>query len=202
MIQSHFHPLGLQSHYFLSWVLESQAFKSFIGIQSHHLPSQAFKAIFSNFRRSGSFLSSVLGVQSHSSLPVLDVQSHHVSIVGHLEPSSSLVWRLELCLHFGIQSICPVQHSVPPSSFSFDVQSCCAYSFRHFESPSFLIFGFQNHFFFSALSFRVIALDIHIHWHCTSCLHDFTFVFIFLTSLPCAYRLLIMLFLDFPFHYT
>ena len=49
---------------------------------------------------------------------------------------------------------------MPPFSFSFDVQSCCAYSFRHLESPSFLIFCVQSHFS-SALSCRVITSGIH-----------------------------------------
>ena len=62
-----------------------------------------------------------------------------------------------------------------------------------FRVTIFLHLGIQNHFS-SAISFRVIAPSIHIHWHCTSYLHNFTFVLIFLTSLPYAYRLFIMLF--------
>ena len=74
-----------------------------------------------------------------------------MSSVWHLESPSSSVWRSELCLHFDIQSHCPTWHSVPPSLFSFGVQSR----------------------FFPALSSIVMALGIHIRWHCTSCLHDF-----------------------------
>ena len=54
-----------------------------------------------------------------------------MSSVWHLKPSFSSVWLSEPCLHFGIQSHCPFRHSEPSCSFSFGVQSCCAYSFRH-----------------------------------------------------------------------
>ena len=59
-----------------------------------------------------------------------------------LEPSFT-VWRSELCLRFGIQSHRPTQYSKPLSSFSFGVQSCHAYSFRHLESPYFLLLVFK-----------------------------------------------------------
>ena len=117
----------------------------------------------------------------------------------HLEPSSLLNYDVQSCssqfdvqrcqfLNYNLQSLHLLQ---------FGIQSHCAYSFRHFELPHFLFFGVQSHFS-SSLLFRVIAHSIYIHWHCTSCLHDFTFIFIFLTSLPCAYRLFIMLFWTSP----
>ena len=84
---------------------------------------------------------------------------------------------------------------------SFGIQSHCTYSFRHLKSPSFLVFDVQSHFS-SAVSFRVIAPGIRNHWHCTSYLHGFALVPIFLTSLPCAYCLFIIAIPDFPFHYT
>ena len=90
---------------------------------------------------------------------ILTIQGHFhqfqafkaISSVWHLEPPSSSVWCSELCLHFYIQNHCPTWHLVPPSLFSFGVQSR----------------------FFPALSSIVMALGIHIRWHCTSCLHDF-----------------------------
>ena len=70
-----------------------------------------------------------------------------------------------------------------------------------FESPSLRFFYVQSHFS-STVSFRVTVLGIHIHWHCTSNLHGFALVLILLTSLPCAYRLFIIVLPYFPFHYT
>ena len=112
MTQSRFHPLGVQSHYFLSWVfrivglqislwhLEPQFY--FISVQSHLFQFQAFRVIhFISFR--------------------------------HSEP----------CLHFSIQNHCPAWHSIPSSSFNFGVQSYRAYSFKHLESPSFLLLAFR-----------------------------------------------------------
>ena len=98
-----------------------------------------------------------------------------MSSVWHLESSSSSVWHLESCLRFGFQSHHPTRHLVLPSSFSFNIRSCHAYSFWHFKSPSFLIFGIQSRFS-STMSFRVTAPDIHVHWHYTSYLHGFAFV--------------------------
>ena len=91
---------------FFHGCLESQAFKSPIGIQSHNFPSQAFRAIFSSFRCSKPFLSSVLGIQRHSSLPVSSAQSHYLSIVWRSESSSyvfSLAFRA-MSLVLGVQS--------------------------------------------------------------------------------------------------
>ena len=87
--------------------------------------------------------------------------------VWHLEPSSFSVWRSELCLYFGIQIHFPSWHSVPPSSFSFGVQSRCAYSFRHLESPSSFSFGVQSccAYLFSHLkSPSLFSFDVQSHY--------------------------------------
>ena len=134
--QSYFHPLGLQSHYFLSWVfriiglqISSLAFKATIFFHRHSEPSfpvlsfeshsfhqfQAFRAThLFQFQASRATISSQFGIQSH----------HHMSSV----------WRSEPCLQFGIQSHCPLQ---------FGISSSCAYSFRYLESPSFFILAFK-----------------------------------------------------------
>ena len=143
------------------------------GIQSRHIFSvTTFRVVILSLGLR--FMSLVLGVQSHSSLPVSGIRSHYLSIVWRSEPSSyvfSLAFRV-------MSSVLSVQSYVFNLAFRVTI-------FPHF--------GVQTHFSL-VLSFRVIALGIHIHWHCTSCLHDFTFVLIFLTSLPCAYRLFIILF--------
>ena len=122
----------------------------------------AFRAISSSFRHSEP-LSSVLSIQSH----VFSLVFRAMSLVWHLEPSSSSVWRSELCLYFGIQIHCPSWHSVPPSSFSFGVQSRCAYSFRHLESPSSFIFGIQSccaYSFCHLESPSLFSFDIQSHY--------------------------------------
>ena len=123
-----------------------------------------------------------------------------------------------------LESSFTIWRSEPLSLLSFGTQSHHLFSVWAFKASIFFQFGIQSHYLFlvmtfkvimhthsgiqshhfphfsvqshfsSTLSFRVIALDIHIHWHCTSCLHDFTFVLIFPTLLPCAYRLFIMSF--------
>ena len=164
---------GIQSHHLFSvWHSEPSSLLSY-SVQSRHIFSvTTFRVVLLSL--AFKVMSSILGVQSHSSLPVSGIQSHYLSIVWRLEPSSyvfSLAFRV-------MSSVLGVQSYVFSLAFRVTI-------FPHF--------GIQTHFSL-VLSFRVITLGIHIHWHCTSCLHDFTFVLIFLTSLPCAYRLFIMLF--------
>ena len=52
-----------------------------------------------------------------------------------------------------------------------------------------------------SMTFRVTALSIHIHWHCTPHLHGFALILILLTLLPYAYCFIIAL-LGFPSHCT
>ncbi|KAL6336579.1 hypothetical protein AAG906_025134 [Vitis piasezkii] len=67
-------------------------------------------------------------------------------------------------------------------------------------SPSFLILVFRVASL--ALSFKVTAPDIHIHWHCTSYLRDFAFVLGFPHLATLCLSLIHHAFLDFSFHYT
>ena len=206
---------GIQSHHLLQFGVQSRvlilALRGIVqlGIRCHHL----------QYRRLGLFLS-ILGIQSHfHQFQVFRAMSS----VWHLKPSSSLVWRSEPCLHFGIQSHCPVWHSVPPSSFSFgvqsrcacsfrhlkspfffnfDVQSCYAYSFRHFESPPFLFLAFRvifpqpNHLESQLLTFIFTGIT-HLAF---MILHSFSFslprYLVLIACSSCSSRL------PFPLHMT
>ena len=129
----------IQSHHFrLVWRSEPH---------SQHLElsfsfSLAFRATFLAFKV---FFLFQFGIQSH----ITSIQDCHFLLVQHSEsflPFKATFInfrRSESCLHFDIQSHCPTWHSMPPSSFSFGIQSCRAYSFRHLESPSFLFLVFR-----------------------------------------------------------
>ena len=116
---------------------------SWFGVQSHHFltawhsepPSHyslAFKAT----------ISSQFGVQSHGFSSTFRAI---ISSVWHSDPCLQFDIQSHFFLHFSIQShhIPSSWHSVSTSLFSFDVQSHCAYSFQHFESPLFLILAFK-----------------------------------------------------------
>ena len=141
MIQSHFHHLG---------------------IQSHHFPSQEFKVIFSSFRHSEPFLSSILGVQS---------RIHHLkafrAVFSSFRLSKSFfffqfqafkvmssVWCSEPCLQYrcsrsflpvlGIQSHFHQFQAFKVISFSFRLLKSCLQCRRSGQFLPFL--GIQIHF--------------------------------------------------------
>ena len=149
------------------------------------------------------------------------VQSHDFSMTFGV---ASPIWRSKPHLLFGIQShyllltfrafiffslafrvVSSFWHSEPLFSLAFS--ATIFFWFQRLESLCILIqvfrvtifphFDVQSHFS-SALSFRVIAFNIHIHWHYKSCLHDFAFVLIFLTLLPCTYHFFTMFFYTSP----
>ena len=130
---------------------------------------------------------------------------------------------ITISFHLGVQS--HWTHSFRPCDsflfFSFGIQSRFSYPFMHFKSPSFFSLAFRVvvHIRSGTLSchlcmfstFKVISpqlyhsesvSSIHIHWHCTSCLHGFAFILTYLTSLPYAYRLFIITHPDSSFHCT
>ena len=146
------------------------------GVQSHHSHyNSVFKAtISSQLRRSESPFT--VWISEPLSLFNFGLQSHYFFLV--------LIFEVTISSQFG--------HSEPLSLFNLTFKVVVHTHSGIFESLSFLFFDVQSHFS-SALSFRVIAHGIQFHWHCTSYLHDFAFVLVFLTSLPCAYRLFIML---------
>ena len=106
------------------------------GIQSRHIFSvTTFRVVILSLGLR--FMSLVLGVQSHSSLPVSGIRSHYLSIVWRSEPSSyvfSLAFRV-------MSSVLSVQSYVFNLAFRVTI-------FPHF--------GVQSNFSL-ALSFRVIA---------------------------------------------
>ena len=77
------------------------------------------------------------------SLCLVQVETALISIGHRLVSLSLSFWRSE-------------------PQFQFGIQSPWAYSFRHFESSSFLTFDVQSHFS-PALSFRLTTPGIHIH---------------------------------------
>ena len=161
--QSHFHPLSVQSHYFISWLFRIIGLQisyqhleppfSFRGVQNHFFQFQAFRVIsFISFKRSESLISSSFRSLEPLSLHSLafraiiiclqfGVQTHVFStdVQSHLfqfrrsEPS------------FPIQAFKPtsVWHLEPSSSSIFFIQSRCAYSFKRLKSPSFLFLAFK-----------------------------------------------------------
>ena len=160
MIQSHFHHLG---------------------IQSHHFPSQEFKAIFSSFRRSESFLSTVLGVQS---------------CIHHLKAFRAVFSSFRLSKSFFFFSVLGVQSHVFSLVFraisSVQVFKAISSSFRHSEPLSSILSvqshvfsrGVQGHFFlFQAChfhqfqAFKSMSPVWHLEsssslvWHLEPCLH-------------------------------
>ena len=138
MTQSHFHPLGVQSHYFLSWVFNivglqishqhSKPPYSFIGIQSHLFQFQSFKAIlFISFRHSKPLISSNFRLSEPLSLHSLSFKA------------------IIICLQFGVQS-----HVF---NLTFKAIIFFSLAFRvivHTHS------GIQSHYFFFLLAFRAI----------------------------------------------
>ena len=108
-----------------------------------------------------------------------------------------LAFRVVILFYFSIQShsyhseplssVLGVQRHVFSLAFKTTIFFSLAFrvvsSFWHSEPLSSLAFGatifppfWRLGPFSSALSFRVMAPNIHIHWHCTSCLHDFASV--------------------------
>ena len=209
----------IQSHHLFSvWVFRA-TIPSQLEFQSHH--PIMIRRLSPPFRRSELY-SGVQSHRSHSSVqshrPHSGVQSHrlHSGIQSHItsiqdfhfllnQHSKSFLpfratfisfRRSEPCIHFDIQSHCPAWHSVLPSSLSFGVQNCCAYSFRHLESPSFLILVFRVAFPQSCHSKSQLMTFIFTGIaHLTfAILHSSS---VFLTSPLCAYHLFIMLFQTF-----
>ena len=157
-IQSHFPPLGVQSHHF-----PSQAFRV-IGLQSHHIFSltfkvvffslgvqshQAFKAIFIFFQFNVHNPFFQFGIQSHYSVQAfrptifsLDVQSHFFQF-RRLEPTSIVqVFRVTFLnqafratfFNLGIQShLTQLRRSEPP------------FSHQRSKPQAFKDIGIQNH---------------------------------------------------------
>ena len=152
-----------------------------------------FRATLLAFRIVIFFQFSIQG-QSYHSKPlssVLGVQSHVFS----------LAFRATIFFNLAFRAVSSFWHSESLSRFPF--RATIFLQFWHSELSCILIqafrvtvfppFGVQS-CFSPTLSSLVMAPGIPNHWHCTSCLHDFTFVLIFLTSLPRAYRLFIAFF--------
>ncbi|RVW27089.1 hypothetical protein CK203_098947 [Vitis vinifera] len=124
------------------------------------------------------------------------------------KPSSlhSLTFRATIFSQFGC--------SEPPFPSQLDFQSHHSIMIRRLSPPFwhsklysafrvtiFPHFGVQSRFSL-ALSFKVTAPNIHIHWHCTSYIRDFAFVLGFPHLATLCLSLIHHALLDFSFHYT
>ena len=185
MTQSHFQPLGVQSHYFLSWVFRivglhishwhSYPQFSFIGVQSHLFQFQVFRPIhFISFRHSKPLISSSFRCPEPLSLHSLAFKAIIICFQFYAFKAMYSIWHLEPSYFpvLGVQSHSFHQFQAFRATNLFQFQA-----FRATISPQFgvqshhhmsSVLSVQSHIFnlaFRAIIFFSLAFRVIVHPH-------------------------------------